>query len=337
VSQGVDPFAPVLAALAADPDTEFGAAGAEVQVLNRLEGLYSSVLRVRILTPARAVNAYLKVVKPRGPGQEGLAERFLLREYRATAAFYDAAKQDEGIGAVRPIKLLPEHRAMVTEEVPGRPLGEILAEATTLTDELWRIATRVGAWIRVYQSLGDGRECVELPERRAYLEHRLNLLEGRVLSGARRRGALEQFDALARELGTASLPAVPIHGDLGPMNIIVDERGRVTVLDFTMAKTGTTYHDLSHVYFHLELMAARHPARAPLFRALQQAMLAGYAAGTSAGHPLFRMMLLQHGVCHVALLAERRVPLLDPVYRWFLRRRWSICERLPLRREPARV
>jgi hypothetical protein len=43
---------------------------------------------------------------------------------------------------------------------------------------------------------------------------------------------------------------------------------------------------------------------------------------------LFRMMLLQHAVCHVALLAERRIPFVDRAYRWFLRRRWLMCERI---------
>jgi hypothetical protein len=33
-------------------------------------------------------------------------------------------------------------------------------------------------------------------------------------------------------------------------------------------------------------------------------------------------MLLQHGVCHIALTAERRVPVVDAAYRWFMRRRW---------------
>jgi hypothetical protein len=39
-------------------------------------------------------------------------------------------------------------------------------------------------------------------------------------------------------------------------------------------------------------------------------------------------MLLQHAVCHVAILAERRVPLADAAYRWFMRRRWRLCERI---------
>jgi len=37
------------------------------------------------------------------------------------------------------------------------------------------------------------------------------------------------------------------------------------------------------------------------------------------------LMLLQHTVCHLALLAERRVPVIDRAYRWYLRRRWQQC------------
>jgi aminoglycoside phosphotransferase (APT) family kinase protein len=43
---------------------------------------------------------------------------------------------------------------------------------------------------------------------------------------------------LCREIGVSALPAVAIHADLTPMNIIVDQAGRVAVLDFTMAKKG---------------------------------------------------------------------------------------------------
>jgi len=52
-------------------------------------------------------------------------------------------------------------------------------------------------------------------------------------------------------------------------------------------------------------------------------MLAGYRPDLSTADPLFRLMLLQHAVCHVALLAERRFSILDAAYRWFLRRRWE--------------
>jgi serine/threonine protein kinase len=327
MSHAGDVFAPVLQALAADPTTEFGAPGARVEVLRQIDGPFSSVQRVRVLTPARTFHAYTKILKPRQPGTEELSriDRFLKREFAATSALYNALQQDADIGAVRPIALLPEYRALATEEVPGRPFGEVLADVSQSHERLAAIARRVGAWVRAYQTVVEAGGRIELSERRQYLDDRLKLLEGRVLSPSDRRETLARFDDLCLEIGESAVPAVAIHADLTPMNIIVDRNGRVAVLDFTMAKTGTARHDLSHVYFHLELLAAKNPRRRASIEALQRVMLAGYHPELSSADPLFRLMLLQHSVCHVALLAERRLPVVDAAYRWFLRRRWQAC------------
>jgi Ser/Thr protein kinase RdoA (MazF antagonist) len=237
-------------------------------------------------------------------------------------------QQDADIAAVRPLALLPEYRALATEEVPGRPLGELLADFSQPEGWLEAVARRVGRWVRAYQTVVEAGGRIELSQLRAYLDDRLRLLEGRVLSSSDRRATLTRFDDLCREIGVSTAPVVAIHADLGPMNIIVDQNGRVAVLDFTMAKTGTIHHDLSHVYFHLELLAARNRKRRLLVPSLQRAMLEGYRPGLTAAEPLFRLMLLQHAVCHIALLAERRFPVVDAAYRWFLRRRWQLCERI---------
>jgi hypothetical protein len=331
VSAAGDLFAPVLEALAADPGTEFGQPGATVEVLRQVDGPFSSVQQVRIHTPHRTVHAYTKVLKPRKPGPDELAmlDRMLLREYNATAALYRALPPDPEIGAVRPIAILPEHRALATEEVPGRPFAALLADNKSVSgQELVAIARRIGMWARLYQQLVPAEGTVVLAERRTYLDQRLQLLEGRVLTAAERAASLDLFDALCREIGSGEVPAAPIHADLGPTNIIVDAAGRIAVLDFTMAKTGTVHHDLSHVYFHLELLAARNRRRRAQMASLQRAVLDGYRPGLTAADPLFRLMLLQHVVCHVALLAERRVPFVDAAYRWYLRRRWQLCERI---------
>jgi Ser/Thr protein kinase RdoA (MazF antagonist) len=334
MSRGRDPFEAVLKTLASDPVTEFGAAGARVEPLGVVDGPFSTVRRVIVRSPGRTTRAYLKILKPRGPGQDELASvsRMLTREYQATLALYETLRQDDEIGAVRPIACLPEHRALVTEEVPGRPLSHFLRQADTLTNELESVAARVGRWVRTYQMIGGRSERVALDERRSYLDHRLQLLVGRVLSAAERQASLARFDELACAIGP-SVPGTRIHADFSPTNIIVGPEGRVTVLDFTMAKTGTRHHDLSHAYFHLDLMSARHQQRAPIFRALQRSMLEGFDPALDARDALFRMMLMQHAVCHVALLAERRVPIVDVAYRWFLKRRWRTCEQIADSRE----
>jgi hypothetical protein len=249
----------------------------------------------------------------------------LKREYNATAALHHALPPNDDITSIRPIALLPELRALVTEEAPGRPLGECLEDGGVPEPWLVLVVRRVGQWVRLYQQVLPAAGQVAMAERRDYLDARLRLLEGRVLSTAERAFWLARFDSLCAGIGHAEVPAVAIHADLGPMNIIVDDAGRIAVLDFTMAKTGTIFHDLSHVYFHFELLAQRHRGQRARISGLQRALLDGYRPGLSAADPLFQLMLLQHAVCHLALLAERRVPLLDAAYRWYLRRRWQQC------------
>ncbi len=328
MSQGGDAFAPILEALRQDPATEFGEPGATVERLACVDRPFSTVHRVRIQTRARSVVAYAKVLKPYGSTAEQLAmaDRMLRREFIATKAVFDALHQDAEMGAVRPIAFLPEHRAVVTEEVPGKPFSDLLDSASRASDELLAITRRVGGWVRIYQSLEASANGVAVSERRAYLDKRLKQLEGRVISAAERLNVLANFDALAACLGP-EVPAVPIHADLSPANIIVDGNGRITVLDFTMAKTGTTCHDIAHVYFHLERTGARHRTRA-VMRELQRELLAGYSPALSDSDPLFQLMLLQHVVSHVAMIAERRPPVVDLAYRWFARRRWQSCRRM---------
>lgn len=323
------PFDRVRTSLAADPSTEFGAPGARIEVLRTIDGPFSSVQHVRVSAPGRVTQAYIKILKPRSPTEDDVvrARRGLEREYQLTRACWEALGQDTGLGAVRPIALVPELCAMVTEEVPGRPFGELLVDPAPNAAALSRVAANIGRWVRAYQATASQTAIVELSERRTYVDQRLRQLEGRVFSGAERRHLLERFDALAATLG-ASVRAVPIHADLTPMNIVADSSSRVTVLDFTMAKSGTEHHDLAHVYFHLELMAVRNRRRRAMLHALQREMLAGYDPALTPGDPLFRLMLLQHSVCHVVLLAGRRVPVADLAYRWFLRRRWKNCEQL---------
>lgn len=340
MSRPVDGLRAALSVLAGDPSTPFGEPGAGVEVLRRIDGPFSTVYRVRIDTPGAARHAYIKIMTLRDGSAEERArvDRMLAREFAATQRLHDALQQDHAIGALRPLALLPEHRTIVTEEVPGRPFSDLLLEGGPSTAALTAIAASVGRWIRVYQELDVAPAApIELAERRRYLDDRLRLLAGRVLTPGECRAVLDRFDALSREIGVPAVKAVPIHADLTPANVIVDDSGRMTVLDFTMAKAGPALHDLTHFYFHLALMGDRHRRRQAALREAQAALLAGYAPTCSVHDPLFRLMLLQHAACHLAQLASRRVPIVDAVYRWFLRRRWRYCAGLVARSASRQV
>jgi hypothetical protein len=322
-------FETVLERLKADAQTPFGVPGAVVEPLRRIDGPYSSVLRVRVTAGERTTHAYIKVSRPRDatPEEAARVQRFLLREYRATCSLRDALEGRADVGALRPIALIPEANAIVTEEVSGQPLGALVRRARQPEASLLESFRRVGCWVRLYQRLDSPVGSVDLSERRAYLDERLSLLDGRILTATERGDVLARVDALRAKAGDRPIPAVPIHADLTPMNVIIGADGRVTVLDFAMAKTGTTLHDLAHMHFHVSLAAARRRNRQSLFAAFQRELLVGYDKTLTAADPLFQLMLWQHAVCHVAMLAERRLPTGDFAYRWFVKRRWRSCLR----------
>ncbi len=116
------------------------------------------------------------------------------------------------------------------------------------------------------------------------------------------RQALERYqDGLIAAIARERVPAVWIHADFCPDNIIVHD-GRVTVLDFVMANTGTVYHDVAHLYLHIGAIAAKPWCRPSAVRAFQRELLAGFEAGLEPERPLFALVLYQHVICQLLLL-----------------------------------
>jgi aminoglycoside phosphotransferase (APT) family kinase protein len=333
-------FEPVLAALAAGAEEYFGDARALIEVVDRYERPFSALLRVRVRAEGVDTYAFIKTFKLRRSGPEELAQlrRFVEREYRATRRLHEAFAGKAGLHALRPLALLPEHLTIVTEQVQGRTLDQVLRQS------LWgagpraaavAAAERVGAWVRTYQEVTAVEGALSLDERREYLDVRLLKLTSSMLTAGDRGIALRIFDQLAARVNPPAPPLVAIHADLTPTNIMVDTDGRVTILDFAMAKSGARHHDLSHLFFHLGRLSWRrlmpdHVAE------VQQALLRSFDPAVSTADPLFALMLLQHAVCHIAQLAERDVGTLRPAYRAFVRRRWQQFLHSPvLKREMA--
>ena len=111
----------------------------------------------------------------------------------------------------------------------------------------------------------------------------------------------------------ADLTSVHVHGDLALSNLLVDHR-RITALDLAMAGSGTRFHDLTHLYMQMGLLAMKPSFRPATVGALQRALLQGYDAGLSPEEPLFRVMYLQHRVCHLVALVEGRRNLVQRLY-----------------------
>lgn len=323
-----DGFDSILAQLASGAEHSFGDARASIEPVARIQRPFSSLLRLRIDAGGRKSYAFLKLYKPQRPGEEAIAQlrRWVLREYDATERLHEAVKGRPGLSAVRPIAVFPDQLALVTEEVEGEQFDRLVRRALWgrgSVEAVEQVARRIGAWVRAYQDVTHVEGTLSLAERREYLDERLRKLTGDVLTPADRDLALRRGDELAPRVSPSDLGLVAIHADLSPTNILVGADGTVTILDFAMAKTGARYHDIAHLFLHLERLRWRPHARRSLVGTLQAAVLRGYDQALAPSDPLFALMLLQHAACYIAQLAERDLGVLRPPYRALLKCRWQ--------------
>jgi hypothetical protein len=334
-------FRPVLDALAADAERYFGDPRAAIEPVARLERPYSALLRLRVTAAGGGSHVFLKRYKPRpAVAYERPMEmsQVVEAEFAATLRLHTALAARPGLGAPRPIAVLPEHLAIVTEEVVGTSFDRVLrAEGWGLRPSpmLGAIAGRIGAWVREYQRAVAASGVLSLADQREYVDERLRHITPRILTAEDRAQALGLFDTLAAGVSRASQPLVAIHADLCPGNILVTAAGDVSVLDFAMVQSGTQYHDVAHLFMHLERLKARPRLRSAFVSTFQSALLRACHGFGPQPDPLFRLMLLQHAVCHVTQLADSGGGRLEPLLRGLIRRRWYACLAVPeLQRRP---
>lgn len=331
--------APVLMALRRRSEALFGDARARLEPIAIFDRPFSIIMRLRVVTRESApFYAYTKIYKvrafapyetPREPSQ------VVEEEFAATARLHQILAGRPGLSSPRPIASLPEYRAIVTQELEGTTLDRVLrtARRRRAAPTLPAIATRIGAWLRAYQQAAPsaGTWCAAV--NRSYLDDRLRHIAP-VIGDEARADALRLFDALAQAVGPVAEPLVPIHADLCPGNILVTPNGGVAVLDFATAQSGTRYHDVAHLYMHLEL--ARLRRRRPAIRQVEEALLAVFDRRTAARDPLFRLMFLQHVICHVTQLVDAGGWRPQMAVRALAKWRWRACMSLPLLAESAR-
>jgi phosphotransferase family enzyme len=331
----IDGFEPLIAALSTNAEQYFGDGRAVLRPVARLEGPFSSLLRLSVEGPSRQYHAFVKIFKPRQavPYEEPAETRqFVECEYDATLRLHTALSGHPGLMAPRPIAVFPDHLAIVTEEVEGAPFDTLLSRAgwrTRMGSGLAEVAARIGSWIRAFQTISSASGHLSLAEQRSYVDDRLRYLTPRILSEQERAEALGIFDQLAGDVSPAVQPFVAIHADLCPTNILVTPDGGVTVLDFAMANSGTRFHDLTHLFLHFEFLRWRPRPYRRFVSDLQTALVRGFDPGASTSDPLFRLMLLQHVVCHVTLLADRAHGRFEQPIRSFVRWRWRKCLTMP--------
>lgn len=305
-------FRPVLSKLAAEGREFFGSSPITIEPLSELRRPYSALLRVRVAAGYGTRGAYIKILEPRAdtPAELAATRQNVQREFESTKLVRIALAGRAGLEAVRPIACFPDEFALVTEEVDGPTLSAMLVRLSSgwpargVAERTYDALRLCAAWLKAVQSALPAARAVTSDTVKKYLDRRLDELgkAARCRLTDRGRAMLERYrDRLLAGVAADGLGPAWIHADFCPDNIIVRE-GQVTVLDFTMAGSGTHYHDLAHLFLSLDAMRAKPWFRPAIVDRLQRELLEAFEPGLDADRPLFALARFQHVLCHLVSL-----------------------------------
>jgi hypothetical protein len=322
------PFRGILERLRLESQRYFGVPHVVLEAVTMDSRRFSDVLRIRITADGASSYAFVKILKPQSPGpnhddQERLRRR-VSAEYTMALRVRQHFEGRPGLSAVRPIALIPEHCALVTEQVSGETFLRLLARQAGWwprgqeLEHLCAVAERVGTWLRTFQELDPPKSRVSLDAFREYVDWRLvRLVRLASIPNADRSAILRYVDDQLGRIPKAELAEVLIHADLALSNILIDGLD-VTVLDFGEPRYDATHHDLTHVVTQLDLLSAKPQIRRSVVESLQAALLAGFDPALDPSQPLFRLLRLKHVLCHFLTLATRSGRGVERGYNWYL-------------------
>jgi len=328
-------FDQVLPLLATDVERIYGRC--RLAPLTVRERLYSHLLRAGVWHDGDSgprEHLFVKVSKFKvvDGSPHGMRAR-VEKDFAVTQRVFDRMAHGESYSAVRPVACYPDHLAIVTEEVAGDTMLDLVqrqirwALDPSRPAALGSVLAAAGRWIRDFQEPVPGT--FDGAWIRDYIDHRLQ----RIASVTGRRGemlrdrVLRHIDRLTSRLGSDPIAAVSVHADLTPSNMIVSG-SRVVVLDFAMARGGHPLQDVARLFTQLDLLALKPQFRRAAIGTLQQALLRGFDATLREEDPAFRLQVLAQRINHLGSLCTKQYGIVEGAYnRFVIWRHWRWIER----------
>ncbi len=306
-----------------------GAPSVALTIVQRFSRPYSTVYRLQLVNaepgsvPTAPRALYAKVFRPSRDNlhnQQKYLDR-LQTEFEVAQRLRAALQTQAHFAVVRPVAYYPELLALVTEEAHGRVLSEIVTAACkpwSLRSALQQAVLhcrRAGEALAAIQATTSVAELFAGNELLEYMKIRLQRLRESTetpFSSADHQLVLNFLERTLAKIPAEQLAQCGCHGDYAPFNLLADEE-RVTVLDFSMFKTGSCYNDVTYFHHRVEGYLHKPIFNAPAIHTVQRAFLEGYNhASGRAQHPiendlLFRVMWMKHVLNNYSAIMRNRV------------------------------
>ena len=218
------------------------------------------------------------------------------------------------LGVVKVVDVCPDRAELVTEEVPGRILHDLLVGASGRSTDvgILRALYLAGHWLQIFQTLpiqdGDSQSiCKDATDLIEYCDvrfQRLRQLGYDWPNPAARSRILNCLESLIAAAPTDDRSRVCCHCDYGPNNVLWD--GQVlTPIDFPMARLERPLLDVSYFLHRIGMLRIYFPWRAWPTAAWRRAFLRGYGRPDAEQSPMYRALSIRHLICRLVTYVRR--------------------------------
>jgi thiamine kinase-like enzyme len=285
------------------------------RLLTHIRRPSSEVLKVELRRHnSEPTHVVVKLFKPRRVSLDAIKilKEKVRNDFEVTRRFFEAFKDYADYSTAEPIMCLPEMLAVVMKESRGRNLRDLITKNARLypskatVHKLFEQSYRCGEWLRIFQGLTEKsiQDRLSLRDLIEDIDRRLRRLEGaEELSRGWRYRILRYLEKQATLVKESDLGLCGVHADFSPSNVLVNGN-EVIVLDFTMYRIGSVYHDLTYFHRYFENFLHKPIFRPGTITALQDSFLKGYGKTVSPASPIFRLFKLRHVICHLIGLVK---------------------------------
>lgn len=260
---------------------------------------------------------------------EAVVHHRLQKEFEHLKFLRESLRNYPELSVIKPVAYFPDLPALVTEEVSGPTLHDLLVKGTrhlgrrSMVRKLEYCCTLVGRWLAIFQRLTkkdpsefNTNDVVEYCQIRL---DRLSKLKKKPVSSTFSARFIQHIGDLAARIPKETNFIAARHNDFAPHNIVLDDHG-IYLLDFTMWDDAETFYDLAGFWQRLESMKADPLHSERILRKLQACFFQGYGKSVDINSPGFRIGRCKYQLTQMLTLLERQSGL--PYQRWRDRRLW---------------
>lgn len=274
---------------------------------------YATSVVTRVERPEGAVYVKRLKIRPDGLANNEEVANKLARELRVLDLLRAHPRPSPRLGLVEIVEAEPSEGLIVTREVPGRPLQDLLLQRRCDRDTLTALYL-AGRWLRWFQSVPyeDADRSWLPPGNPVDLVEYCAIRLDRVVEwgypwprGQERARFLDALKRLVEQCDPSDLRLSWCHADYAPGNILWDGR-TLTPIDFTMAHVAPALVDLTHLIHRMEMLAVYFPWKRWPLGAWRAAVLRGYGDPGLPQRPAYRALMVRQHVCRLATYVRRR-------------------------------